>query len=265
MRRRRPSAALPPRHNTGLLSFVGRHVDVQRLDELVVDTPRGVVMRFDEDDKGALVARPNRAKSILRSEVSTADVVEPLTREPVSRDFAAAVLQFTDRPQRRSPSTPAQVSHLAVGDGRQRDLVLPVRPASFIHRARSLRIQPTARQEERVFQRLEVRTLTGPQIGAPFVHQQPDEAHDLGSTKLLPFPDTVFIGGTGRSGSGRLKVQTGRDSTFLPSGGKGAPTRAPASAPDPVAVERSPVPSIGEKIRAFHNRSCRRRSTEQPH
>lgn len=53
--------------------------------------------------------------------VPTADVVERGPREPVTRGLAAPVLQLTDCAQRRRPARTEEVSHLAVGDGRQRD------------------------------------------------------------------------------------------------------------------------------------------------
>ena len=47
--------------------------------------------------------------------------VELASRQSVSRGFAASVLQLADRPQRGRPSTTAESSNLAIGDGRQRD------------------------------------------------------------------------------------------------------------------------------------------------
>lgn len=104
-----------------LVSFVGRHVDAERLDELVVDAPSAAMVRSDEIDDGLLVARPNREEAIFAIQVPAADVVELVAREPVTSGLATDVLQLTDRPQRRRPSATAEVSHLSVGDGRQRD------------------------------------------------------------------------------------------------------------------------------------------------
>jgi hypothetical protein len=78
-------------------------------------------MGSDEDDDRAFVARPDRQEAILAVQVSAADVVEPLAREPVARCLAASVFQLADRSQRGRPSVTAEFSYLSVGDGRQRD------------------------------------------------------------------------------------------------------------------------------------------------
>lgn len=62
-----------------------------------------------------------REEPIVAIEVPAADVVELGPGEAVPRGLAAPVLQLTDRPQRSGPSTTTEGSHLAVGDGRQRD------------------------------------------------------------------------------------------------------------------------------------------------
>lgn len=105
-----------------LLTFIGGHVDAERLEELVVDVARAAVMWSDKDHDGVVVVRPHSEEAIIAVEVPAAHVLQLGAREPVSSGLAASVLQLTDRAERGGPTRTAEISDLAVGDGRQRDV-----------------------------------------------------------------------------------------------------------------------------------------------
>lgn len=116
--------------------------------------------------------------------------------------------------------------------------------------------QPQPGQAKRTIQRDQLRAASRPHVGVTLFMEKPHQLDRLLAPQLLPGQNPVFVrGDIALLGSSRSQ---GRGATFLPGNSKGAPTRTPASAPDPVAVEPGTASDLVGDGLAAHQAGARR-------